>query len=60
MKSTEERFEAVAHKALQEAEAVPCAFAEFVSGLRGIIEELQDRLKMAEDELERNQPAVED
>lgn len=50
-RSVEDRFAEIIERAISEAEAIDCAFCDFVDGLRDMHNELYSRLSNAEDEL---------
>lgn len=49
--SLEDRFVEIAEEAIGNAERVPCPLPDFQAGLTTMIDVLQDRLVMLEDEL---------
>ena len=44
-------FERIAYEAIIKAEKVNCSFDDFVTGLRTMLNEINDRLEAAEEEL---------
>lgn len=56
----EEEFERIAQDAINEAQEVKCDFAEFVEGLKVMVQTIQDRYEQAASELRGQQSASTD